>query len=77
MVFAKWILCQQTPTRLSENDIKNNTRKDKTRDRIEEQIKSLNEINYSANTLTIIHALKLLQEEDDYKSYIDSDTDSK
>ena len=33
-------------------------------------------MNDNANTSTIIHALKLLQEEEDYESYSDSDTDS-
>ena len=74
MVYAKWILCQQASTRLSESETKRNTGKfskkinrcqqvDRNRDKIEKQINSLNSLNIlnrNQDTTSIIHALKLL-----------------
>ena len=82
IVFAKWMMCQQASTRLSESEIKTNTRKffkkmkqrqhdDRQSSKFQKQIKSLEDQNVDAPS--IINALKILQDQDYYSSDSDSD----
>ena len=87
MVYAKWILCQQASTRLSESETKTNTRKcfkqikrhqegDMNRDKFETHINSLNNITPNQDTTSIIHALKLLQIGEEYDDSSEYESDS-
>ena len=74
MNFAKWTLCQQANSRLSETDIKNNTRKylryikrkqidAKQKEKFDRHIKSLT-CNGDENTHdALIHSLQLMRDD--------------
>ena len=77
MVYAKWILYQQASIRLLESEMKTNTRKffrqiehhqqgDRNRYKIDRQINRLNNLNPNQDITSIIHALKLLQVDEEY-----------
>ena len=85
MVFAKWIMCQQASTRLSESDIKTNTKKflkkirqrdNDTRQRhnIQRKINALQDREVTEEHTALIHALQILQTEG-YDSQDESSSD--
>ena len=73
-IFAKWCLCQQASIRVSESDIQSNTRKflksikqrqttAKYNEKLTRHIKSLEALDQYVDTTTLIHSLRLMQDD--------------